>query len=325
MHRPAPFPAPLTLLGDSRGKAVLWILLVLLVAGGGFALWYFALRTQTAASTALAQRVIPPESDVVGGLDLGRLLTDPELRKMLAGNGVDFAQLDKALAEAGVSASDLGALAFGATMNGATPKDVVLALEAKTDARAMVGFLKLLAAQLPGPMASLIDADAIQALDGAATGHGVFVMGSGALLERALALGRGQAQPGASGAELALVQKALDGGANLWFAAPVPPDTFKGLSGSMAKQMIGGAPSHFGFSVGFGTSLDLRAAMHIPGADASTISGALKTARKLVGGQLPEAQRKLLDEIDLGGSGPVVTARLRLSESMLKSLIAQAL
>lgn len=307
------------------GKAVAWILLVLLIAGGAFALWYFVLRGQSPGSSALALRVIPPESDVVGGIDIGRLLTSPDVRKLASDNGADFAALDKALADAGIAPGDIGSLAFGMTMDGATPKEVVFALEAKTDAKTMVAFLRIAVSQLPSPFSSLVSPDSVQAIDGTAAGRGVFLMGSGELFKKAVAMGQNPSNPVADGGrvELALVQKSLDAGATLWFAAPVPPDTFSGISGTMAKQMIGGTPSHFGASINIGSRIEVRGAMHIHGADASTIAGALKTARKMVSGQLPEAQRALLDDIDLGGSGPVVTARITLSESALTNLVKQ--
>ncbi len=306
-------------------KVGLWLLLVLLIAGGAFAVWYFVLRGQSSGSSALAMRVIPAESDVVGGIDIGRILTSPEVRKLASDNGNDFAAIDKALADAGIAPGDIGSLAFGMVMDGATPKEVVFALEAKTDAKAMVAFLRMAVSQLPGPIAGLVSPDSVQAIEGTTAGSGIFLMGSGELFKKAVAMGQNPSAATADGGkvELALVQKALDEGATMWFAAPVPPDTFSGISGSMAQQMIGGAPSHFGASINVGSSIELRGAMHIHGGDASTITGALKTARKMVSGQLPEAQRALLDDIDLGGSGPVVTARITLSESALSNLMKQ--
>lgn len=307
-------------LRDARGKAAIWLLILVLVAGAAFAVWYFVLREQggSGAARALAQRVLPASSDMVGGVDLQRLLTSDDAKKLLAELGVDPAVVDKGLADMGVAAGDLGALVFGATLDGTRPSSVVVALEAKTDAKAIGGFLQVVAAQLPGPLAGTIDPASLQVVEGAA-GRGIFIVGSGPLLTEATALAKG-GSGGDRKTELALIEKELGENALLWVAGPVPADTFSGFKAAMATRALGGTPTHFGAALGLGSDLTVGGAMHIPGADASTIAGALKTLQGALSGQAPEAVRPLLEQLVFGGNGPVVTATLKVDAKTLSSL-----
>lgn len=317
--RGQPRPLSSTLTG-ARGKAAVWVLLFLLVAGGAFAVWYFVLRSAGGggASRALAARVLPGESQVTGGLDLSALTAGGDLRRILGEAGVDAAQLDKALSDLGIAPADLGGLVFGATMDGERPSSVIMALEAKADAQAIGGLIKALAAQAPPQFKELVDVDALFSAPGEG-GRSVFVIGGGALFDKAKALvgGAGNTAPGA---ELGLLQGALGDGAIAWVAAPVPPSTFKGLSGAIATKTLGGTPSHFGASLGAGKNLVLRGAIHVPGGDADTLAGALKTMQGMFKGQAPEAVRPLLEGIAFGGRGPVVTATLELDAKALSAL-----
>lgn len=311
---------PTSLLRDARGKAAVWLLLLVLVAGAAFAVWYFVLRKDGGggASTALAQRVLPASADLVGGVDLERLLTNEEVGKVLSELGADRAKLDKALTELGIKPSDLGALVFGATMDGSKPTGAVVALEAKADANAVGGLLKVLALQLPGPLAGAIDPNAMQTFTGP-DGRGVFLVGSGPIFTEATALMKGGAN-GTRKAEIGLIADALGTSSLLWAAGPIPADALGGMQGSIAKQMLGGAPSHFGAALGIGGNVKLSGALHVPGGDAQALSGALKTIQGMAGKQAPEAVRPLLEKLAFGGTGPVVTATLEVDAKTLASL-----
>lgn len=314
MNRPA------SLLRDARGKAAVWLLLLVLVAGAAFAVWYFVLRKDGGggASKALAQRVLPASAELVGGIDLERLLNDAEVGKVLTELGADRAHIDKALTELGIKPGDLGALVFGATMDGAKPTGAVLALEAKTDANAVGGLMKVLALQLPGPLAGAIDPNAMQTFTGP-DGRGIFLVGSGAIFTEATAQMKG-GTTGTRKVEIGLIADALGTSSLLWAAGPVPGDALGGLQGKMAQQLLGGTPSHFGAALGVGSDVTLSGALHVPGGDAQALAGALKTIQGMAGKQAPESIRPLLEQLAFGGTGPVVTATLKVDAKTLASL-----
>ena len=318
LHNSAPHNA--NLLRDARGKAAVWLLLLVLVAGAAFAVWYFVLRKDGGggASKALAQRVLPASADLVGGVDLERLLTNDDVGKLLTELGADRAALDKGLSELGIKPNDLGALVFGATMDGSKPTGAVLALEAKTDANAVGGLMKMLALQLPGPLAGAIDPNSMQTFTGP-DGRGVFLVGSGAIFTEATAQMKG-GTTGTRKAELGLIADALGSGSLFWAAGPVPGDAFGGMQGKVAEQMLGSLPSHVGAAIGLSGDVTLSGALHIPGGDAKALSGTLKTIQGMAGKQAPAAIRPLLEQLAFGGTGPVVTATLKVDAKTLASL-----
>jgi len=135
-----------------RGNAAAWVLALLVLGGVAFAVYWFVVRKDTAVSSSLAARVLPAEVNVVGGLDLGRLLADPKLRAAAKDQGIDLAALEAQLASSGAQLSDLQALVFGGRMGEAGLVDAIVAIQAKTDAKAAVGAVRALLALLPGEL-----------------------------------------------------------------------------------------------------------------------------------------------------------------------------
>jgi len=176
----------------------------------------------------------------------------------------------------------------------------------------------VLALQLPGPLAGAIDPNSMQTFTGP-DGRGVFLLGSGAIFTEATALMKG-GTAGQRKAEIGLVADALGSGALLWAAGPIPGDALSGMQGTVAKQLLGGAPSHFGAALGVSGDVTLSGALHVPGGDASSLAGALKTIQGMAGKQAPEAVRPLLEKLAFGGTGPVVTATLTVDAKTLASL-----
>ncbi len=296
-------------LRNERGGAAAIVIAILAVAAIGFAVWYFAFREGGAGSSPsakLAQKVIPADCEVMGGINIAGLLKDLDYSKL--GDGMSKSKVEEMLKQQGLALDDLQALSFGVKMDGLVPKGVVFALQSKADANTVTGILKMAAMGLPGEMRNLIDPNTIESLEG-----GIFVMGSADLVGRAKALGQGGAQA-AGKVEADLLAKALDLGATAWVVAPMPLDELPGgMMTEIAMKGVGlGKPSHLGLSIRVGSAYEITAAAHIPGGDANKLVDGVKTLKDKLGGALPDEAKKLLDTVDFGGSGPVLTARLTL-------------
>jgi hypothetical protein len=296
-------------LRNERGGATAIVIAILAVAAIGFAVWYFAFRGGgggSSPSAKLAQKVIPADCEVMGGVNIAALLNDLDYGKF--GEGMSKSKVEEMLKQQGLAIDDLQALSFGIKMDGLVPKGAVFALQSKADANTITGILKMAAMGLPGEVRDLIDPNTIESLEG-----GIFVMGSTDLVGRAKALGQGGAQA-AGKAEADLLAKALDLGATAWVVAPMPLDELPGgMMTEIAMKGVGlGKPSHIGVSVRIGSSFEVTTAAHIPGGDANKLIDGVKTLKDKFSGALPAEAKKLLDTVDFGGSGPVLTARMKL-------------
>lgn len=308
--------APHAILRDQRGGALPIVLGLVVVAVVGLAVWYFAFRTSggSSPSAALAKRVIPADCDVIGGLNVASLLNDLDYEKL--GNGASKSKVEAMLKQQGLALDDIQAVSFGVRMTGIVAKEAVVAIQSKADAKTLVQLIKMGAIALPEEVKGLLNPDAVEALDG-----GIFLMGSGELLARAKAISGGGGQGDAKDEAKRLID-ALDLGATAWVVGPMPLDELPGgMMTEMAMKTMGlGKPSHLGLSVKIGGKIDAVVAAHIPGGDAGKVIEGLKSAREKFGGGAPEDIKKLLDGIEFGGSGPVITARLSVSPDTVKGL-----
>lgn len=299
-----------------RGSAAAWLLALLVLAGVAFAVYWFVFRQATAASSALAARVLPSEVELIGGVDLGRLFNDEHIKSMMRAQGVDLDAVSAEVAKSGARLEDLKALVFGGRMGDASLKDAIVAVQADTDAKAAVGAVQALLMMVPGELRQIASAGRVEALD-----HGVVLTGSGELLDRALAVAKGQGSPLGDKPGLSEVRKALDGDAMLWTAAPIPQDALRKLPGLVTAQ-LGGVPSHFGFSANVGaSSTELRGAIHIPGADADKVVGAIEVMLKMAKLRLDGPQKAILENLKLEGDGATLIASLSLSKAQIDDLL----
>jgi len=301
---------------SQRGSAAAWLLSLIVLAGVAFAVYWFVFRQAGAASSTLAARVLPAEVDLIGGVDIGRLFNDENIKTMARAQGVDLDALSAEVAKSGARLEDLKALVFGGRMGDASLKDAIVAVQADTDAKAAVGAVQALLMMVPGELRQIVSAGRVEALD-----HGLVLTGSGALLDLALAVAKGQGTPLGDKPGLHEVRKALDGDAMLWTVAPVPADALAQLPGLVTAQ-LGGVPSHFGFSANVSaTSTELRGALHIPGADASQVVGALEMMLKMAKMQLGGPQKAILDNLELKGDGATLIASVSLSKAQIEDLL----
>ncbi|MFO0748647.1 MAG: hypothetical protein U1F43_23745 [Myxococcota bacterium] len=301
---------------SERGKAIVWILVLLLVAGAAFAVYWFAFRGGPGggASTKLASTVVPAGADTVAGIDAGALLSSPELADLLKKQGVDVEAVKAKLAESGVKPEDLRSVVVAADVPDAGAPEVFLAVQTTADAKAVKGALGALKAMIPGDAGDKIDLSNVQAFDG-----GLVLAGSGPFFDQAAALAKGQGKGGMS-AELAQVRDALDTSAPIWFATTLPKDMSKGMGG-MGKQIFGnGTPTHAGVSIRVGSKIDIKAALRIDGADAAKVADDLGGFLSMAGMVAKGPQAELLKGLELGSSGAVLTLTMSLTAEQAKSL-----
>lgn len=305
-------------LTDERGSAAAWILAFIVLAGVAFAVYWFVIRKPGAESSGLAARVMPAEVDVVGGLDIARVVSDPKIRELAKANGTDLDTIEAELAKTGVKLGDLKALVFGGRMGADNLKDALVAVEANSDTKALVGALQGVVMMLPDPLKGFMTGARVEALEG-----GVVLTGSGELLDLALKVAKGEAPALASRPGLDEVRKALDLGAILWVASPIPSNLVAMLPGMIASQ-LGGTPSHFGFSVSISDGAVLRAALHIPGADGSKVASSIKLLLGMFKARLGEVNKLMIDNLDLSGDGATVIAKITLTQAQVSDILAKS-
>lgn len=297
-----------------RGGAAVWLLALVLLGGVAFAVYWFGFRQPAAESSQLAATILPAEVELVGGLDIARLLESPDFRSAAAGSGIDLDALDRDLASSGVALSDFRSLVFGGRLGNMSIDDAIVAIEAATDAKAAVAGVQLLLATLPEALHRFAAADSVQALDG-----GVVVAGGKELLDRALAVSRGEGAALGTRQGLDDVRAALDPGAILWVASPMPEHLID-MVPRLARGALGGVPSHFGFSATLDDRAELRAAIHIPGADGEKVASALEMLLTLGRSQLGPLGA-FLEDVELQGRAATVIANVRLTRAQLLDLV----
>jgi|GEM_PF-1841089 len=311
-------PSKRRLLTDQRGGAAAWILALIVLGGVAFAVYWFVIRKPGAESSGLAARVMPAEVDLVGGIDIARVVSDPKIRELAKANGSDIGAIEAELAKSGVNLSDLKALVFGGRMGADTLKDAIIALEANSDTKALVGALEGVVTMLPEQLKAFMTGARVEALEG-----GVVLTGSGELLDLALKVAKGQGKALAARPGLDEVRSALDMGAILWVASPIPTNLVAMLPGMVASQ-LGGTPSHFGFSVSISDGAVLRGALHIPGADGAKVASSMKLLFGMFKSRLGEVNKTLIDNLDLTGEGATVIAKVTLSQAQVSDILAKS-
>lgn len=302
---------------SNRGKALVWILVLLVVAGAAFAIYWFALRGGGGggASATLASSVVPTGADTVAGIDAGALLANPELADLMQKGGLDLATVKSKLAETGVKLEDLKSFVVAADMPDAGAPEVVLALQTTADTKAAQGAIAALKSMIPDNMGNKIDISNVQAFDG-----GIVLAGAGPFFDEASKLAKGQGKGGLS-EPLAEVRSALDAGAPLWVALTIPADVTKGMGGMMAKKVFGeGKPTHAGLSVRLGSTIELKGAIRIEGADASKVASNLSGLLSMAGMVAKGPQKELLNNVELGSSGSTLTISVSMSADQAKKL-----
>lgn len=299
-----------------RGGAAVWILALLVLGGVAFAVYWFVVRKAPGESSNLAARVLPADVELVGGLDIARVLATPSVRELAKKNGADFDALDAELAKHGVRLADLKSLVFGGRMGAATLESGIVAIQAATDAKAAVGGVQMMLGMLPEPLAGVARGGRVEALDG-----GVVLTGTGDLLDKALAVAAGKAPALGDRAGLSDVRAALDEAGMMWAAGPIPAASLQALPG-MVKSALGGTPTHWGFSATLGDRAELRGVLFIPGADATKVASALEMFVGMAKLRLGGTQKAIADALELTGEGSAVIARVSLDARTLEELLA---
>lgn len=299
-----------------RGGAVVWILALLVLAGVAFAVYWFVVRKAPGESSNLAARVLPADVDLVGGVDIARILATPSVRELAKKKGADLDALDATLSKEGVKLADLKSLVFGGRLGASELESGVVAVQAATDAKAAVGGVKMMLGMLPEPLAGVARGGRVEALDG-----GVVLTGSGDLLDKALAVAAGKAPALGDRAGLSDVRAALDEGGMVWAAGAIPAASVDALPG-MVKSALGGTPSHWGVSATMGDRAEIRAVLFIPGADGDSVAKALGMFVGMAKLRLGKTEKAIADAIELSGEGSAVIARVSLDQRTLEELLA---
>lgn len=308
-HTPLPPSRP-------RGGAAVIIIVLLVVAAAAFAVYWFAFRT-SAPTAKLAATHIPAEVDWVGGVDVKSLAASELLTSMMASQGASLADVEAAFKNAGVALDDISSLTAGGGMGPAGPTSVLAIGQGTFDATAVKsaidaarGAEALGTAQLP------FDLSAVEVVD-----PNTLVVGSPDLMALSAAVRAGTGKSVDDNAALTELRGAVDQGATVWMAGPIPAGGLGQLGGGLG--MLGGGmgdPTHFAFSAAATSELRVRVAVRFAsgdaGAMATKIDGFLAIGKAMVSG--PEAE--VLKTLSVSGSGQVLSA----SFTIPKELVEQA-
>ncbi len=293
-----------------RSPRALWSSLLLvsaLVAGAA------ACGGKKAGGSPALVRAIPADSEMIGAFDLKGMLQNESLKQLAKVRGVDAGDIEQKLAAAGIKLDDIKGFMFGSTMpDGNEMPTFAAAIETSLDS-----------ATAKKAMDSLMDMMPARGKDGSLTTEavegGVVLVGRGTLFDKAVTGAKG-AGAGDVRPELAAMRDAVDAGATMWFAGALPADAKRGMG--MLGRLTGEAkPTHFGMSINAGSTIEIRLAVRLEGGDAGkladTLGGFLKVMPRK---QLPEGVGDLLDKVDIGGSGEVLTAKVSLPAEVLAKL-----
>lgn len=293
-----------------RRPRALWSSLVLvsaLVAGAA------ACGGKKAGGSPALTRAIPADSEMIGSFDLKGMLQNESMKQLAKARGVDTADIEQKLAAAGVKLDDIKGFMFGSTMpGGGELPTFAAAIETSLDGPAAKKAMDSLMDLMPG-----------HGKDGSLTTEavegGVVLVGRGSLFDKAVTgakgAGAGEVRP-----ELAAMRDAVDTGATVWFAGTLPPMGKSGMG--MLGRLAGDArPTHFGMSINAGSTIEIRVAVRLEGGDAGKLADTLGGFMKVMPRkQLPEGVGELLDQVDIGGSGEVLTAKVSVPAEVLAKL-----
>jgi len=305
---------------DQRGKAVVWILVALLVLGGAFAVYWFVIRKSGGggASAQLATSVIPADADMIGGADLGALLASPQVADLMKKSGTNMDEVKAKLSEAGVKPEDLQSLVIAADVPDAGDPQMIFAVKMNGDTKAAQGAAVALKAMLPPNIGDKVDLSHVEAFDG-----GLVMAGSGPFYDEAAKQARGQGASGKLAQPLLDVRDAVDTGAQVWFAMALPKGTTDELPRQAKMLLGGGKPTHAAFSVSFGSSIEVKGALLLEGADPGKVASQLDSMMGMASMALT-GERAIIGDIiknlKIGSSGQALTFSLSLTEEQAKAL-----
>lgn len=293
-----------------RGNAVVWILVLLILAGAGFAGWWFFLRGGASGNApALLNRAIPAEATAVIGVDPQAVLKSKVVGDLLAATGQS---LDSVKAQLATAKVDLDT--FQAVIIGLNPADEsgVLATQGKLDVATLKG--AVLAASIANPkLAEVVNTIQFEGLD-----DGLVVAGRGDVYTKALAVARGQSTGGLD-PKIGQIAGAVDMEAAIWAAGAIPADA--PVNEGMVTSQLGGTPTHAALSIDPGDTLTIRVALLIPGADGAKAAANIKAALGLVPAELlPPGAGDVLKSLELDGAGEILKGAVKLDAALLASL-----
>ncbi|PIE18190.1 MAG: hypothetical protein CSA66_05050 [Proteobacteria bacterium] len=305
---------------DRRGNAAVIIIGVVAVAAIAFAVYWFALRGGGGEASKLVSGFVPVEADFVGGVDVDGVVKSELIKGIAASQGVKLDAVKAKLAERGLDLDTLKTLAFGADApeGGQMPTDFVAVATGTFDATALKGAMATAKVAAAAKGVKGLDLSNLEVLD-----SGLVIGGSGSLLDKSKALAGGSGRSADDNADLKAVRGAINEGATFWIAGPIPADVpLDGLDmmGSLGTKV--GKPTHFAISADASNKLELEVAVRFDGEVSDMVNqleGMLSMAKAFASGP----QGEVLDSLDLGGSGQILRASLRLSQAAIETLAKQ--
>lgn len=297
-----------------RGGAAVIIIVLLVVAAAAFAVYWFGFRS-SAPTAKLAATHIPAEVDWVGGVDVKSLLASELLTSMMADQGVSLEQVKGALAGSGVALDDVANITAGGKMGPGGPTSVLAIGQGTFDAAAVKSAVEAArGAEAVGAAELPFDLSAVEVVD-----PSTVAIGTPELMALSAAVRAGTGKSVDDNAALKELRGAVDQGATVWMAGPVPAGGLGGLGG---LGMLGGSgmgdPTHFAFSAAATDRLQVRVAVRFAsgdaGAMASQIDGFLSIGKAMASG--PEAE--VLKSLSVSGSGQVLSASMTVPRALIE-------
>jgi len=300
-----------------RGGAGTWLLVLLVLGGIAFAVYWFVLREQGGGAgnaSSLAAKVVPAGADTVAGVDLKALLTNPDFDALAKERGIDLAAVRAKLAEAGMKPEDLEALVVALDQPDAGQPETLVAVKVSGDPKAAKAALTAAKDLLPMGLGARVDLSNVEAFDG-----GIVLAGGGPFFDGAVKRVRGEASD--PGTELLGLLDAVDGSGHLWVAMSLAGRfKDKGLSGP-EKMILGDAiPTHAALSVKLGSKIEIKGAARLQGGDAGKIADSLGGMLSLAGGRLGKDIGEVLKALEIGSKGDAVTFAVALTPAQLASV-----
>ena len=302
-----------------RGKAPIALIAILAVVAIAVVLFFVLRGGGGGAAAKLASAHIPAEAEFVGGVDVQGVLGSEMLKSMMADKGVSLETVTAELAKHGIKLEDIKTVAFGATLgSGDVPRQFVAVGQGTFDGSALKAAIegaKLAEAAATEGMAMPLTFDQIEVID-----PQTVVMGTADFVKKSLGIASGAEQSIDTRPELKDLRAAIDQGASLWMAGPVP----EGVGALGALGMMGGGglgkPTHFAISANVGADIKVRVAIHFASGDAGAVASKVGQLLSFASAMAKGPEADVLSSLDISGSGQVLTASVTLS----KAFIAEA-
>ncbi|PKN58666.1 MAG: hypothetical protein CVU56_04310 [Deltaproteobacteria bacterium HGW-Deltaproteobacteria-14] len=267
------------------------------------------------AAAKLASAHVPAEADYVGGVDVQGALKSDMLKGLLSDQGMSIDVLTKGLSEKGIKLDELKTIAFGAVKGeGGVPKDLLLIGSGSFDATALKSAIDgAKMAELAATGDIPVKFQQIEIVNPTTV-----VMGSGDLVKRSMGVASGANKSIDTRTELKELRGAVDEGATVWFAGPVPD----GMDRMGGLGMMGGAdlgkPTHFAVSADIGSSVKIKLAIRFASGDAGAVASQMDAALGMASGLMSGPEADVLSSLDISGSGQVLKASVTLSKDFLE-------